>query len=39
MDLEDLVSKQAIIPVLDAESKKQALQELAARVAELEARP
>ena len=35
MDLEDLVSKQAIIPVLDAESKKQALQELAAKASEL----
>lgn len=35
MDLEDLVSKQAIIPALEAESKKQALQELATKAAEL----
>ena len=35
MDLEDLVSEHAIIPALDADSKKQALHELAAKAAEL----
>ena len=35
MDLEDLVSEHAIIPALKADSKKQALQELAAKAAEL----
>ena len=38
MDLEDLVSEHAIIPALDADSKKQALQELAAKAAELTGR-
>lgn len=35
MDLEDLVSEQAIIPALDADSKKHALQELAAKASKL----
>jgi PTS system nitrogen regulatory IIA component len=35
MPLDDLVSPQAVIPALSATSKKQALQELAARAAEL----
>lgn len=35
MDLGDLVSEQAIIPLLEAESKKQALHELAGRASEL----
>ncbi len=35
MDLDDLVSEQAIIPTLEAASKKQALQELAAKASEL----
>jgi nitrogen PTS system EIIA component len=35
MDLEDLVSEKAIIPSLTAESKKQALQELAAKASDL----
>lgn len=35
MDLEDLVSEHAIIPILDVESKKQALHELAAKASDL----
>ena len=35
MDLEDLISQQAIVPALDADSKKHALQELAARASAL----
>ncbi|HQF31190.1 MAG TPA: PTS IIA-like nitrogen regulatory protein PtsN [Hyphomicrobiales bacterium] len=35
MDLSDLLSQDAVIPVLRVQSKKQAIQELAARAAEL----
>jgi PTS system nitrogen regulatory IIA component len=39
MPLTDLVAPQAILPALKVSSKKQALQELAARAAELTGRP
>ena len=39
MDLADLVSEQAIIPALAADSKKQALHELAAKASELSGNP